>query len=102
MFHAGNTVKAWGGKAFSFASIGEVGEKAFPAGADGSNELPEPIAGMNREYQSHDVDSRVVSQVNALLKDYRQTTLARRNLLELCCGLRHNFAHAEMGSGAAR
>ena len=38
MSHAGKLVKGPGGKAFSNASIGEAGEKAFPAGADGSNE----------------------------------------------------------------
>ncbi len=42
-------VKATAGKAFSNASIGEAGEKAFPAGADDEmNEnvysVPEPVA----------------------------------------------------------
>jgi hypothetical protein len=34
MFHACKAVKDPGGKAFSNTSIGEVGEKAFPPGAD--------------------------------------------------------------------
>ena len=33
IFHAYNRSKAPVGKAFSYASIGEAGEKAFPAGA---------------------------------------------------------------------
>jgi hypothetical protein len=38
MFHASIMVKDPVGKAFSHASIGEAGEKAFPTGADGGNE----------------------------------------------------------------
>jgi len=38
MFHAGDRIKDPVGKAFLHASIGEAGEKAFPAGADGSSE----------------------------------------------------------------
>jgi hypothetical protein len=38
MFHVGNTVKVLVGNAFLHASIGEAGEKAFPAGAVNRNE----------------------------------------------------------------
>jgi hypothetical protein len=38
MFHAGKTVKVLVGNAFLHASIGEAGEKAFPAGAVNRNE----------------------------------------------------------------
>ena len=38
MFQAGLGIKDPGGKAFSNTSIGEVGEKAFPAGSVGSKE----------------------------------------------------------------
>ena len=37
-FHAVDSSKAPGGKAFSHASNGEAGEKAFPPGADGGIE----------------------------------------------------------------
>jgi len=38
MFHVRNTVKALAGKTFSYASIGEAGEKVFPARAVGKHE----------------------------------------------------------------
>jgi hypothetical protein len=38
MFYVDNRIKDSGGKAFSNASIGEAGEKAFPPGADYRNE----------------------------------------------------------------
>jgi hypothetical protein len=48
MFHAGNMVKASVGKAFSHASIGEAGEKAFPAGADGKHEQVKSVPDRRR------------------------------------------------------
>lgn len=74
MFHAGFRGKDPGGKAFSNASIGESGEKAFPAGADDDNEgkifglYPDPMAGKDRTRQPRHVDTRVVSPVNNPLK----------------------------------